>query len=83
MKRFSSLLLAVGLLTVGQLFAADETPAAPLRKIAIIVENRAGAQFNDKVPVLEDLVASRIAGKGFSVISRDGKIRASNVQTIW
>ncbi|HXI70302.1 MAG TPA: PEGA domain-containing protein [Verrucomicrobiae bacterium] len=46
-------------------------PNTSLRKIAIIVENRAGPQFNDKVPVLEDLVASRVAGKGYSVISRD------------
>ena len=46
------------------------------RKIAIIVENRAGAQFNDKVPVLEDLVSSRIAGQGFSVISRDVTVNA-------
>jgi hypothetical protein len=49
-----------------------------LRKIAIIVENRAGPQFNDKVPVLEDLVASRVAGKGYSVISRDVAVNALN-----
>jgi hypothetical protein len=51
-------------------------PNSSLRKIAIIVENRAGAQFNDKVPVLEDLVASRVAGKGYSVISRDVAVNA-------
>ncbi|MEJ0091074.1 MAG: PEGA domain-containing protein [Limisphaerales bacterium] len=51
-------------------------PNSALRKIAIIVENRAGAQFNDKVPVLEDLVASRVAGKGYSVISRDVAVNA-------
>ncbi len=51
-------------------------PSAALRKIAIIVENRAGAQFNDKVPVLEDLVSSRVAGKGYSVISRDVAVNA-------
>ena len=43
-------LLAASLMTAGKLFAADTT-AAPLRKTAIIVENRAGAQFNDKVAV--------------------------------
>jgi hypothetical protein len=74
MKIFSPLILAAGLMTAGQLFAADT--AAPMRKIAIIVENRAGAQFNDKVPVLEDLVASRVAGKGYSVISRDVTMNA-------
>lgn len=76
MKMFTSLLLAAGLLTAAQSFAADAPTNAPLRKIAIIVENRAGAQFNDKVPVLEDLVASRIAGKGYSVISRDVALNA-------
>jgi len=69
-------LLAVGLLTVGPLFAADTPAAAPLRKVAIIVENRAGAQFNDKVAVLEDLLSSRIAGKGYSLISRDVTVNA-------
>lgn len=68
-------LLAAGVMAAGNLFAADTT-AAPLRKTAIIVENRAGAQFNDKVPVLEDLVGSRVAGKGYSVISRDVVTRA-------
>ena len=46
------------------------------RKVAIIVENRAGAQFNDKVPMLEDLVSSRVAGQGFSIISRDVTVNA-------
>ena len=76
MKLFTPLLLAAGLLTAGQLFAADATNAAPLRKIAIIVENRAEAKFNDEVPVLEDLVSSRVAGKGYSVLSRDVVTRA-------
>ena len=47
-----------------------------LRKIAIIVQNRGSAGLNDKVAVLEDLVASRVAGKGFSVISRDDVTRS-------
>ncbi len=47
-----------------------------LRKIAIIVQNRGSAALNDKVPVLEDLVSSRVAGKGFSVISRDDVTRS-------
>jgi hypothetical protein len=46
------------------------------RKIAIIVQNRGSAALNDKVPVLEDLVSSRVAGKGFSVISRDDVTRS-------
>ncbi len=76
MKMFTAFLLAAGLLAAGSLFAADATPAAPLRKVAIIVENRAGAQLNDKVAVFEDLLSSRIAGKGYSIISRDVTLNA-------
>ncbi|MFT4587692.1 MAG: hypothetical protein ACI9VS_001616 [Candidatus Binatia bacterium] len=47
-------------------------------KVAIIVENRAGREFNDKVLVLEDLLASRVAGKGFSVITREIVVNALN-----
>jgi hypothetical protein len=75
MRLFTSLLLTAGLLTVGNLFAAD-TNSAPLRKVAIIVENHAGAQFNDKVAVLEDLLSSRIAGEGYSIISRAVTVNA-------
>src|ERR1700690_214659 len=71
MRMLTPFLLAASLLANGPLSAADTTPAAPLRKVAIIVENRAGAQLNDKVPVLEDLLSSRIAGMGYSIISRD------------
>ena len=69
-------LLAAGLLTTGNLFAADMTNEVALHKVAIIVENRAGAQFNDKVAVLEDLLGSRIAGKGYSIISRGVTVNA-------
>ena len=54
----------------------QDTPRDVQRKIAIIVENRASGGMNDKVPVLEDLVASRVAGKGFAVISRDTVTRS-------
>jgi len=73
---FIQFLLATSLLTAGNLFAADTTTAPPLRKVAIIVENHAGAQFNDKVAVLEDLLSSRIAGEGYSVISRAVTVNA-------
>ena len=69
-------LLAAGLMTAGQLFAVDVTNPPPLRKVAIIVENRAGPQLNDKVLVLEDLLSSRIAGNGYSVISREVTVNA-------
>ena len=54
----------------------QDTPRDVQRKIAIIVENRASGGMNDKVSVLEDLVASRVAGKGFAVISRDDVTRS-------
>jgi len=71
MKTFTAFLMMVGLMGAGQIFAADSTAAPPLRKTAIIVENRAGTQFDDKISVLEDLVGTRVAGNGYSVISRD------------
>lgn len=76
MRAFSSFLLAAGWLAAGSLLAADTPTAAPQRKVAIIVENRAGAQLNDKVAVFEDLLSSRIAGKGYSIISRDVTLNA-------
>jgi hypothetical protein len=54
----------------------QDTPRDVQLKIAIIVQNRGSAALNDKVPVLEDLVSSRVAGKGFSVISRDDVTRS-------
>jgi hypothetical protein len=67
-------LLAVLSIT-GNIFAADTNAASP-RKIAIIVENHANAALNDKTDTLEDLVASRVAGQGFAVISRDVVVNA-------
>ena len=54
----------------------QDTSREAQRKIAIIVQNRASAGLNDKIAVLEDLVASRVVGKGFSVISRDDVTRS-------
>jgi len=59
------------------LFAAGKTADAEVqRKVAIIVENRADPSLNDKVATLEDLVTSRVAGKGFAIISRDVTLNA-------
>ena len=73
MRAFVIVLSTVLLVAGGKVFAAD---AAPLRKIAIIAENRADAGLNDKVSVLEDFVTSKIAGKGYAVVSRDVVTRA-------
>jgi hypothetical protein len=72
MRKIILFFITFGLIASRQSFAAVITATdAPLRKTAIIVENHAGADFNDKVAVLEDLVGTRVAGRGYSVISRD------------
>jgi hypothetical protein len=69
--------MCAGWLTVWGTLAADPgaKPAGPL-KAAIFVENRAGATLNDKVPVLEDFLTSRVTEKGLSVISREVAVNA-------
>jgi len=71
----SLLAVCLSLFVCAHLLAQDAAVAAP-RKAAIFVENRAGPAFNDQVAVLEDLLTSRITGKGFSVISREDAINA-------
>lgn len=73
MRTLPALLLATLSFIAAPLFAADtmDTGTQPLRKAAVIAENHAGAQFDDKVSVLEDLIGSRVAGNGYSLISRD------------
>lgn len=46
------------------------------RKVLIVVENHADPALNNKISALEDLVASRVAGQGFSVVSRDVAVNA-------
>ncbi|MBA4148604.1 MAG: PEGA domain-containing protein [Verrucomicrobia bacterium] len=64
--------LILSLLIPCSVLAQNETP----RKAAIFVENRGGAALSDQVPVFEDLITSRIADKGFVVISRETSIGA-------
>ncbi len=78
--QFMRILLTLSLAAI--LFAAGKTGAAEAqRKVAIIVENRAGPSLNDKVATLEDLVTSRVAGKGFAIISRDVTVNALKTYT--
>lgn len=72
-------LFAGCLALAGNLAGAEKDAAASPRKTAIFVQNRAGANLNDKVPFLEDQVASRIGGKDFAVISRDDVLNAVKV----
>ncbi len=55
--------------------AAGAAPNPP-RKAAIFVENRAGVALDDKVASFEDFLTSRLAGKGFVLISRDAVVLA-------
>ena len=78
MKTLNSALF-VALLFMGMcgLHAAESGPKqTSIRKAAIFVENRAGAALNDKVGSFEDLLTSRLAGKGFALISRDAVVLA-------
>jgi PEGA domain len=49
------------------------------RRAAIFVNNNAGASLNDKVPVLESQLASRLASSDFTVVSRDDVQKALKV----
>ncbi len=40
-------------------------------KVAVFADNRAGADFDSSVPVLEDFLASRMAGAQMQVLSRE------------
>jgi hypothetical protein len=56
-----------------------ETKAGPARRTAIFVENRAGAQFNDKLLSFEDQVSSQLSGKDYLIISREDVMKAKKV----
>lgn len=56
--------------------SATEPGDQPIRKVAIFVENRAGKVLDDKVPVLEDFITSRITEQGFCMLSRGMLIHA-------
>ncbi|OGU17789.1 MAG: hypothetical protein A2076_10800 [Geobacteraceae bacterium GWC2_53_11] len=62
-------LTAIALLVPLSVFAADKGADAPM-KAAIFIQNRAGADFTDKLDVLNDLLTTRLTEKGFSVIDR-------------
>lgn len=45
-------------------------------KAAIFVSNRAGRDYDAKIPVLEDLVSSQVADLGFVVLTREATINS-------
>jgi hypothetical protein len=66
----------IALLLSAGISMAQGSPAKPPRKVAIFIENRAGAALSNKVSVLEDFLTSGITEKGYSVISREVVINA-------
>jgi len=58
------------------------TPPAPApaipRKVAVFVNNRANAAFNNQVLSLEDKVIANLAGADFAPISKDDTVQALN-----
>jgi len=83
MKNISHACLLALLFTGVPAARAAEPAAAPpaVRKAAIFVENRAGAALNDKVAAFEDSLTSRLAGKGFALLSRDAVVQALGKNT--
>ncbi len=73
--QFTSFVLGLSLFAMLASSARSQT-AAPPRKAAIFVDNRGGTALDDKVAVLEDLLGSRIAGRGFQIIHREQVINA-------
>jgi hypothetical protein len=45
---------------------------------AIVIGNRAGADLDEKIPVLEDLITARVADLGFNIISQELVIGAAS-----
>ena len=76
-------LLGIFLAAPGDLPAAEKEGAADNvpRKTAIFVQNLE-PKLNNKVPFLEDLVASRVGGKDFAVISRADVLNAVKVYSV-
>ncbi len=67
-------LLVASLLALPALVIAQTS--AP-RSAAIIVANRAGPEFDDKLPIVEDLITAKISELGLSVVSPEMVINAA------
>ena len=52
---------------------SEPAPQGPL-KAAIFVQNRAGAEYQDKIGVLTDMLAALLSERGFSVLDKDDVI---------
>ncbi len=68
--RCRSIALVTGLLLWPGARAAETNAPPPLRRVAVVVDNRAGTAFDREAPVFEDFLAGRIARERFQVLSR-------------
>lgn len=55
---------------VSSVLSVGSVSASAKQRVAIFVQNRAGSDFDREVPVLEDMVASRVSSQGFQILSR-------------
>ena len=69
-SRITLLLSIATALVAGAYRVAAAEAAAPVRKAALLVENRAGEQYKKQAMLLEDLLLSRAAGQGLTLLSR-------------
>lgn len=70
MKIHSALVVLLALVILpGISTAGEDEGSAPLRA-AILVQNRAGETFDDKIDVLNDLISVRLTERGFSILDK-------------
>ena len=74
--RWRYLALSAGVVLIG--IAGSTAQAQTVKKAAIFVENRAGAEYNDKVKVFEDMLSSRASSAGFRIINRETVVNSIN-----
>lgn len=79
-RLFASLAVFAGSLVPGpvqSVFAAEGDASPKNYKTAIFVSNRAGAEYDGQIPVLEDLLTANLSDIGFNIMSRELVIDAA------
>ena len=69
-KLFGKILLLSGMISMFG-YAEQEEIKPPAKKIAIFTANRAEKEFNEQMPIFEDMLIAQISDLGFEVISRE------------
>lgn len=72
---FAMLLLGSGFMPA---WAADQAAGDGAYNTAIFVTNRAGAEYDTQIPVLEDFLTAKLSDIGFSIMSQDLVVNAAN-----